>query len=94
MVTGTLEVSLRLGGCTSLKDKRQILRSLLDRARREFQVAIAEVGDLELWGNATLGVACVSNNSIHAESILQHVLDMVERDPRVEVEAVDRQFWR
>jgi len=88
MVTCTLEISLRLEGCRSLKDKRQILRSLMDKARREFQVSIAEVGDQRLWGNATIGVASVSNNAQQTESVLQHVLDMIDAVPTVEVEGV------
>jgi uncharacterized protein len=70
-----MEVQLRLEGCKSLKDKRRILRSVMDRVRHEFNVAIAEVEDQDLWGNACIGVACVSNDPRHAESILQHVVD-------------------
>lgn len=91
MVVGTLELSLRLQGCRSLKDKRQILRSLMDKARHEFHVAIAEVGDQQLWGNAVVGVAAVSNNAHQTGSILQHVLDMFDRHPAVEVEGVVRE---
>jgi uncharacterized protein YlxP (DUF503 family) len=90
MVVGTLELSLRLEGCSSLKDRRQILRSTMERARRSFSVSIAEVDDQHLWGNACIGVACVSNNSAQAESILQHVLDLFDSNPQVEVVGVER----
>ena len=94
MVVGTLELALRLEGCRSLKDKRAILRSLIDRARREFHVAIAETGDLQLWGNATIGVACVSNDPGHAESILQHVVDVFDANPSISVESVVKDIDR
>ena len=94
MVIGTLEISLRLEGCRSLKDKRQIVRSVLDKARREFRVSIAEVADQKLWGNACIGVATVSNNAKQAESVLQHVLDMFDAHPSVEVEAADKEVLR
>ena len=94
MVVGTLCLTLRLEGCRSLKDKRQILRSLMDRARREFCVAIAEVGDHDLWGNAVVGVACVSTDAAHAESILQHVVDSFDSSPLIEVEAAVKEIDR
>lgn len=94
MVVGSMEIQLRLEGCNSLKDKRRILRSLTDRLRREFGVAIAEVDDQDLWGNATVGVACVSNDARHAESVLQHVLDVFDDCPVVAVDAVAKSVER
>jgi uncharacterized protein YlxP (DUF503 family) len=94
MITGTLQLSLQLEGCESLKDKRRILRSLMDKARNEFHVAAAEVEDQELWGNATIGIACVSNNAAHVESTLQHVIDMIDKHPLVEIEGVARDLIR
>jgi uncharacterized protein len=94
MVVGTLEIALRLDGCRSLKDKRRILRSLLDKMRNDFCVAIAEVEDHDMWGNAVVGVACVSNNAAHAESILQHVTDAFDAHPQVEIEDCRRDICR
>ena len=94
MVVGTLCACLRLEGCRSLKDKRQIVRSLLERLRNTFQVAAAEVDDQELWGNATIGVACVSASKAHAESVLQKVLDLIDATPCVEVEDMQREIER
>lgn len=85
MIVGTLLLSLRLTGCKSLKDKRQVLRSLLGRVRRDYQVAMAEVGDNELWGNAEVGVACVSTDAAHADSILQHICNAFDSAPNMEV---------
>lgn len=78
MVVGVLKVTLSLEGCDSLKDKRRIVRSLVDRVRREYHVAIAEVGDLDKHRRTTLGVACVSNEPSHANALLDKVLDFVE----------------
>jgi uncharacterized protein len=90
MVVGSMELALRLEGAHSLKEKRRILRSVIDRVRHEFQVAVAEVDDQDLWGNAVVGVACVSNNAQHADSILQHVLDAFDGAAELSVESVDR----
>lgn len=94
MIVGTLELHVRLDGAFSLKDKRQILRSLLDRCRRDFHVAIAEVADDDLWNVATIGVACVTNDPTHAESVLTKVLNQFDEAPEIKVEGVHRQIER
>jgi len=94
MIVGTLELSLRLDGAFSLKDKRRVLRSLLDHARRDFKVSAAEVDDHDLWNSAIIGVACVSNDSAHAESILQSVIDLFDTHPEVAVESADKHIER
>jgi uncharacterized protein len=94
MVIGTLELHLRLDGCFSLKDKRRVLRSLLEKARRDYHVAIAEVNDMDVWNSSVVGVACVSNDSSHADSILQHVLDMFDESPDASVEGAIKDVRR
>jgi uncharacterized protein len=94
VVVGSLEIQLRLEGCKSLKDKRHVIRSLMDRVRREFNVAIAEVDDHDLWGNSSIGVACVSNDPQHAESILRHVIDAFDASPQVVVDSVEKSIDR
>lgn len=94
MVVGTLELQLRIDGSYSLKDKRRVLRSILDRARNDFHVSIAEVDDQDLWNSAVLGVAVVSNDPIQAEAVLQTVIDMVDSRPEVEIEAAIRDMHR
>jgi hypothetical protein len=94
MIVGAILLELRLEGCRSLKDKRRIIRSLMDKARGQFQVAIAEVDDQELWQNATIGVSCVSNNQTQIESVLQHFLHSVDENPLVEVVGAATEFFR
>jgi hypothetical protein len=94
MIVGTLELALRLDGAFCLKDKRQVLRSLLDKCRREFHVAAAEVEDYDLWNSAVIGVACVSNDAGHTESMLQHVVDLFDAHPEVAVEDAVKRIER
>lgn len=88
MVVGTAEIRLLLPEPRSLKEKRRIVRSLLDRLRVRYHVAVAEVGDQDLWNRATIGVACVSNEPGHARRILDSVLHFVEGVGDVEVDEV------
>lgn len=58
----------------SLKDKRQILRSLKERLRGHFNVAVAELDFQDLWNRSVVGVVTLSNAEQHVEESLQSVL--------------------
>lgn len=78
MIVGVSEITLHLPESHSLKDKRQVIKSLMARVRQRFEVAIAEVEDNDLWQIAKLGVSCVSNSSQHADEVLNHVRRYIE----------------
>src|SRR5437764_6022856 len=86
---GACMVTLHLAGSLSLKDKRQVVRSLVDRLRRQFNVAVAEVEEQDAWQTAVLGLAVVSNEAGHAARQLDRVVDAIEHD-RSDVDVVDR----
>ncbi len=94
MIVGVLQISLRLPSCRSLKDKRRILRSIIERARNDYHVSIAEVDDQDLWGNAEVGVSVVSSSGTQIESILSKVLDAFEGHPEIEVDHSRREIER
>ena len=83
-----MRFSLRIPESGSLKDKRQVVRSLAQRIRNKFQVSVAEVGDNDAWQIATIGVACVSNEALHCERVLDEIVRFV-RDSRLDAEVVD-----
>ncbi len=78
MVIGACEITLHLPECHSLKDKRQVIKSVMARVRNQFEVAIAEVDENDRWQIAKIGVSYVSNSSQHAGSILERVQRYVE----------------
>ena len=83
-------VTLRLPASRSLKEKRQVIRSLVERLRRQFNVAIAEVEEQDTWQTAVLGLAVVSNDAGHAERQLDRILEVIEAT-RLDAEVIDRQ---
>ncbi|MBI1756735.1 MAG: DUF503 domain-containing protein [Fimbriimonas ginsengisoli] len=91
MVVGALELHLRLEGVGSLKEKRAIVRSLVDRLRRRFCASVAEVGDHDLWGNAAIGVAVVGADVRTVESVLSQVVEVLDSDPRFEASVARRE---
>ena len=64
----------------SLKDKRRVVRSITQRVKNQFNVAVAEIEDLNDQRVATIGLACVSNRAPHADEMLQKVIDFIERN--------------
>lgn len=79
MPVGLLILELQITEARSLKDKRQILRSLKDRLRRKFNVAVAELDFHDVWQTSTIGIVTLSNAEQHVEESLQHVLKEAQR---------------
>lgn len=77
MIIGICTMQLRLPASHSLKDKRQVLRSLVARVRHDFNVSIAEVDQLAAWQSATLGIACVSSDRDYAHGLLTKLVDAI-----------------
>lgn len=80
MTIGVARVTLLLEGSHSLKDKRQVVRSITKRVQNQFNAAIAEVEDLDDMRMATLGITCVSNSAPHVDEMLANVIAFIERN--------------
>lgn len=78
MFVGVCQVALHLPESASLKDKRQVVRSVAQRLRNEYQVAVAEVDTQDKWQLATLGIACVSGDAQHCEEVLDRAVRAIE----------------
>jgi len=74
---GVLRLTLHLPEPGSLKSKRHLVRSALDRVRSRFNVAAAEVADNDLWQRSVLGVAAVGNDRAFVNETLDKVADFV-----------------
>ena len=68
-----LTLELRLEAAHSLKDKRQLLRSLKDGLRKHFNVSVAELEETPLWQRATVGVVSISGSRDYLEGLMQNV---------------------
>lgn len=82
VIVGACRVTLALPGNASLKGKRAAVRPILERVRARFNVAAAEVANQDDHVRATLGFAVVSSSRSHAESMIDTIVDFVERDGR------------
>jgi uncharacterized protein YlxP (DUF503 family) len=77
MIT-TLTIHLHLPGCSSLKEKRGIIKPLISRLHREFNVSVAEMDLQDSWQQSVIICAMVGNERGHLESALQTVAKWVE----------------
>ncbi len=78
MVVGVGTVDLYLPEAHGLKEKRSIVRRVVERTRNRFPVSVAEVDNLDLHQKATIGFAVVSNDARLADSVLNRVMDYIE----------------
>ena len=85
MVIGLCRLELLLHGNFSLKGKRQVVKSVVERARKRFNISVAEVEDQYLWQKAVLGICTVSNDRQRVNSILDQVLNFIENTNLAEV---------
>jgi uncharacterized protein YlxP (DUF503 family) len=73
----------------SLKDKRQVCRSLIDKTRQKFNVSVAEVDTQDIHQTLTIGIAVVSGDAAHARSSLDEVIRFIENHSDAELTGVD-----
>jgi hypothetical protein len=85
---GVCAILFEVAESASLKDKRQVVRSIKDRVRRRFNVSIAEVGELDSRTLAEIGLACVSNDVRHLNSILTKASEYIEDEFPISVRDV------
>ena len=79
MPVGLLTLELHIAEAESLKDKRQVLRSLKERLRAHYNVAVAELDFAETWQRSVVGVVTLSNEEQQVEEVLQRVLAEADR---------------
>jgi len=90
MPVAALTIELHLPAVHSLKEKRAILRPILDGAHRRYRVASAELDHQDSWQRATLGFAAVASTQSHVDEVLDAVERFVWSFPEAEVIDVDR----
>ena len=85
MVVTVLSAEFRLPEADTLKEKRQVVQSLLRRAEQRFHLSIAEVGWHEQPDRLQVGAAVVSTEGAHGDRVLQAVLEFIEREYPVQL---------
>jgi uncharacterized protein YlxP (DUF503 family) len=85
MIVGTLRVRLLLREARTLKDKRQVVKSIKDRLHNSFNVSVAEIDSLDNRQLVVLGVAMVSNEAHHVKVELGQIVEALRVHPVAEL---------
>ena len=93
MHVGTLTVDIEIPGADSLKDKRSVVRHLLETIRQKLNVSAAEVDQNDQWRRATLGFAAVANDGAFIQEVLDKVVHAIDGELRCEVTNIERDVY-
>jgi len=90
MYVNSSKLTFYIPQSASLKDKRQVRRSLVDKTRQRFNAAIAEVGTQDVHQTLTIGVAVVSGDASHAQKMMDEIVRYMEGNAGAELTAVEK----
>jgi hypothetical protein len=90
MYTLSAKLTFHIHHAESLKDKRQVSRSLTEKTRKRFNVSVSEVDTQDVHRTLTLGIAVVSGEMAHAQNSLDEVIRFMENNPDAELTATER----
>ncbi|MDF2523962.1 MAG: hypothetical protein K0R31_1603 [Clostridiales bacterium] len=82
MVIGVCKIEISIDEAFSLKEKRHVVKSIIERLRSRYNASIAEVDLNDKWQRAVIGISCVSNEAGHADSMMSNIVNFVENDGR------------
>lgn len=85
MVVGVCRITLLIHDNHSLKGKRQVLKSLIEKVKNRFNVSVAEVADNDMWQRAELGISAIGNDKSFVNGVLDKALDFIEAQHTAEV---------
>ena len=90
MLTLSAKLTFYIPYVASLKDKRQVCRSLIDKTRQRFNVSVAEVDTQDVHQTLTIGIAVVSGESAHARKSLDEIIRFMEGHSEAELTGVEK----
>ncbi|NLJ58542.1 MAG: DUF503 domain-containing protein [Tissierellia bacterium] len=93
MIVCSCEIEILIYQANSLKEKRQVVKSIIERIKSKFNASVAEVGYNDLWNRALVGVAVVSNNKKICQSSVDKILSFIDNDERVEILNYNREIF-
>ena len=93
MIVACLRIQLHLPGCTSLKEKRFVLKSLKDRLRAKFNVALCETDYQDKWQRSGIAIVTVSGTRRGADQTIQALMNFLERQQRAVLMEAEKEFY-
>lgn len=88
-----LVLEIHIPGKTSLKAKRQVTKSLIQRLRNKYNISVAETGSQDLWQKSELGIAAVCYNGSGADSITGKIINFIEEENGIEIISASTEIY-
>jgi hypothetical protein len=85
MLLGICTINLYFSNSQSLKDKRNIIKSVKSRIRNHFNVSVSEINNHDLWKNTTLGIACIGNEKRYLNDVLNKVIKFIDQQNHLQL---------
>ena len=93
MIVGVMTAKLYLHGVTSLKGKRSIVKSLIERLRNRFNISVSETDHQDNKGAAVIAIAIVSNETRFVNQQMDKIIDYMRHDFRFTLGLVEREIF-
>jgi len=85
MLLGICTINLYFPDSHSLKDKRNIIKSIKSRIRNKFNVSVSEIDNYDLWKNTTLGIACIGNDKKYLSNVINEAIKLIEKQNKLQL---------
>ena len=85
MIVGLLTLDLHIPGSNSLKSKRMVIKSLIDKIKNKFNVSVSEVDMQNLWQRSVIGIAFVSNETVMINRVFEKIRTQINNTHSVEL---------
>jgi len=93
MIVGLLKVTIYMNGISSLKEKRSIVKSLVERLRSRFNVSASEIDRQDTRTAGVIGIAVVSNETDHINQSLNTIINFIQNDGRFYITNITREIF-
>jgi hypothetical protein len=93
MIVTACEIELLIYESNSLKDKRQVIKSIINRLRERYNVSVSETDYLDKWNRSKIAAVAVSNSLVFGEQVIDKIVGFVNNDTRVEIIGVERYVY-
>ena len=92
MFIGACTIYLTAEWVTSLKEKRMVVKSIIEKSKHKFNISIAEVDRQDIHQSIVIGFACVSNEAAHVDQMMNKVIDYIEDNTDAVVDRVETEI--
>lgn len=92
MIVGTIKIKIYAPWVHSLKEKRSIVKSIISKVQNKFNVSISEVDEQDIYKTIVLGIACVTDSTKVANSIIDNIIFFIEENTEAEIINIIREI--